>query len=125
MGLGGIGDGLVFGPRFCGSVGPAGGRRLLGMPPRLRNGMRNCGFSPGVEDNRRLFRSCSGADIVAPRRRLDRSEMPSLPDFGRSGGGSSLLGLGDLEADDLCDLRLGRLNDDLEPTMVCNVFGSS
>ncbi len=73
----------------------------LGKPPRLRNGMRNCGISPLCDDNRRLFKSCSGVERVTARNRLDRSAMPSLPDFGRSGGGSSWSGLLDLDADDL------------------------
>jgi hypothetical protein len=87
----------------CGGRAAAGGGcgRTLGKPPRLRNGMRNCGISPLVDDNRRLFRSCSGVERVAARRRLALSAMPSLPDLGRSGGGSSLIGLLDLEVDDL------------------------
>ena len=81
------------------TVGAAaeGGEMTLGKAPRLRNGMRNCGISSLFDDNRRRFRSCSGTEIVAVRRRLDLRAKPSLPDFGRSGGDSWLLGLLDLD----------------------------
>lgn len=102
-----------------GSVG--GGEMALGMLPRPRNGMRTCGSSLSLVDNRRLFTFGCCPETVEARARLDRSAFELLPDCGRRGGALSISGL--LDVDDLRLENVRRLNDDLEPaTMVSVVF---
>lgn len=80
-------------------VPTGGGETILGI--RLRNGIRNCGISLLLVDNRRLFRDCSCPVMVAVRTRFDL-RVPGIPASaegegrGRSGV-SSPSGLLDLD----------------------------